>query len=67
MIMLMKNIIGELIRDMVVFCSKDFIEWFTSKGMFVYKFPLPISFSIGMYKFLKSDDYYKEKANNLAN
>jgi len=55
-----KNLIGSLIRDIVVCYSKDFVEWYYKDGFCIYKTILPFSFSIGKYKFLKSNDYIKK-------
>ena len=61
-----KNLIGMLIRDIVVSHSGEFVEYFYYNGLYTYLFPWNFSFSIGRYTFLKKEDYTKEKINNLV-
>lgn len=56
-----KNFIGMLVRDVVVYLSNDYVEYYYEDNTFIYKTFLPYSFTIGMYKFLKEDDYSKQK------
>ena len=52
------NFIGGLYRDFIVYLSGDFIEYTIKNHYFVYKSIIPISFTIGKYKFLKESDFY---------
>lgn len=52
------ELIGKLYRDIVVLCSKDNIEYLVKGGCFVYKNILPFNITIGVYKFLKKQDFY---------
>ena len=62
----LENLIGMLIRDIVVYHSGEFVEYFYYNGLYTYLFPWNFSFSIGRYTFLKKEDYTKEKINNLV-
>lgn len=61
------NTIGKLYRDVVVLCSGDFVEYFVKGGYFVYKNILPFNMTMGVYKFLKKDDYFPMKASIKLN
>ena len=58
------NFIGSIIRDIVVCCSGDFIEYTIYNGKFLYKSPIPISFQIGNYIFMKEEDFLKHLIKN---
>ena len=62
-----KNFIGMLVRDIVVYHSGEFVEYFYDGGFYTYKFPWDFSFELGFYRFLKKEDYVKEKIKNLVN
>ena len=47
-----KNIIGSLLRDIVVLGSGDFVEYIVERNVLVYKSWLPFNISIGNYVFL---------------
>ena len=55
------NFIGKGYRDLTVLFSGDFIEYFIKGKHFIYKNFLPFNMTIGLYKFLKSEDYYAQK------
>jgi len=59
------NFIGSLIRDTIVCCSGEFVEYTIYNGKFLYKSLLPFSFEIGNYIFMTEEDFYKYlKRNN---
>ena len=62
-----KNFIGMLVRDIVVYHSGEFVEYFYDNGFYTYRFPWDFSFELGCYRFLKKEDYVKEKIKNLVN
>lgn len=55
----LKNLIGSLIRDIIVCCSSDFVEYRIEDNIWIYKSILPFSISIGKYKFLAKDAFYQ--------
>ena len=46
-----KNIIGSLLRDIIVLGSGDFIEYTVERNVSIYKSWLPFNISIGNYVF----------------
>jgi hypothetical protein len=50
--------LGRLYRDIVVTCSSDFVEYTLKGGCFTYKNILPFNMTLGIYRFLKKEDFY---------
>ena len=50
--------LGRLYRDIVVTCSSDYIEYTFRGGCFTYKNILPFNMTLGIYRFLKKEDFY---------
>lgn len=60
------SIIGMLLRDIIVYFSNEYIDYYIVDNYYIYKTKLPFSFSIGKYKFITAKDYYKMKSNDLV-
>ena len=54
-----KNIIGSLLRDIIVLGSGNFIEYTVERNILVYKSWLPFNISIGNYVFLSKKSFIK--------
>ena len=52
------NLIGKLYRDIVVMCSNSYVEYTVKGGCFTYRNILPFNITLGVYRFLKKDDFY---------
>ena len=55
---LLLEFVGKLYRDIVVMCSNGYIEYTFKGGCFTYKNILPFNMTLGIYKFLKKEDFY---------
>lgn len=54
---LIKNILGSIVRDILLQFDDDFVDYVYIEGKYVYKSFLPFSFSIGDYIFLTKRDF----------
>jgi hypothetical protein len=50
--------LGRLYRDIVVTFSGDYVEYTLKGGCFTYKNILPFNMTLGIYRFLKKEDFY---------
>lgn len=55
----LKNIIGALLRDIVISYNNNFVEYVVKKGFLIYKSWLPFNISIGKYMFLTKKTFDK--------
>ena len=50
--------VGKLYRDIVVMCNSNYVEYTLKGGCFTYKNILPFNMTLGIYRFLKKEDFY---------
>lgn len=51
------NILGSIVRDILLQFDGDFVDYTYIEGKYIYKSILPFSFSIGDYIFLTKQDF----------
>ena len=51
------NILGSIVRDILLQFDDDFVDYTYIEGKYIYKSILPFSFSIGDYIFLTKQDF----------
>ena len=59
-----KNIIGSLIRDIIVCSGDDFVEYKIKGDILVYKSCIPFHFIIGNYEFIPESMFYRSNNNH---
>ena len=58
LVRILLEFLGKLYRDIVVTCSSDYVEYTWKGGCFTYKNILPFNMTLGVYRFLKKEDFY---------
>lgn len=49
---MLSNIIGSLLRDIIVYTSNDFVEYQVEDNTLTYKSWIPFTIKLGNYRFL---------------
>lgn len=60
------NIIGMLVRDIVVCCEGDFDDYIVEGTQLVYRWGMPFNIVLGKYKFMNYQEYYNLKLKDLV-